>query len=263
MRCDPTNVSSNIPSYSVKFSDENPNPGTNITKSYNLKEGWNELYFLNPNIENNWFQIGSITVKALSDISNRKYDPNEINIIRSLHFEAEQGKYTWTNNESRFYGDDYSGTELLGNIESSGCGTSVTFNVPSNGAGTYNFISRYGTDSDTTIQVTVEDLTHNSLNSYFINASSTGGYNSLANTSPIEIDVPNGECRISVEYYDHWFTIDSFDLYKSDATPEDEPIIPTPEPSEYKRISKDEYYNKTLGGLLGQFAGFLSGYEFV
>ena len=39
--------------------------------------------------------------------------------------------------------------------------------------------------------------------------------------------------------------------------------IPTPEPSEYKRISKDEYYNKTLGGLLGQFAGFLSGYEFV
>ncbi len=30
-----------------------------------------------------------------------------------------------------------------------------------------------------------------------------------------------------------------------------------------KRISKEEYVNKTLGGLLGQFAGFLSGYEFV
>ncbi len=30
-----------------------------------------------------------------------------------------------------------------------------------------------------------------------------------------------------------------------------------------KRMSKDEYVNKTLGGLLGQFAGFLSGYEFV
>ena len=32
---------------------------------------------------------------------------------------------------------------------------------------------------------------------------------------------------------------------------------------EKKEISKDEYYNKTLAGLLGQFAGFLSGYEFV
>ena len=30
-----------------------------------------------------------------------------------------------------------------------------------------------------------------------------------------------------------------------------------------KEISKEEYFNKTLGGLLGQFAGFLSGYEFV
>ncbi len=37
------------------------------------------------------------------------------------------------------------------------------------------------------------------------------------------------------------------------------------EPPEVKTItlSKEEYYNKTLGGLLGQFAGFLSGYEFV
>lgn len=31
----------------------------------------------------------------------------------------------------------------------------------------------------------------------------------------------------------------------------------------YREISKDEYVNKTLGGLLGQFSGFLSGYEFV
>ena len=31
----------------------------------------------------------------------------------------------------------------------------------------------------------------------------------------------------------------------------------------YKIISKQEYTNKTLGGLLGQFAGFLSGYEFA
>ncbi len=30
-----------------------------------------------------------------------------------------------------------------------------------------------------------------------------------------------------------------------------------------KEISKAEYVNKTLGGLLGQFSGFLSGYEFV
>lgn len=30
-----------------------------------------------------------------------------------------------------------------------------------------------------------------------------------------------------------------------------------------KTLSKKEYFNKTLGGLLGQFAGFLSGYEFV
>ena len=30
-----------------------------------------------------------------------------------------------------------------------------------------------------------------------------------------------------------------------------------------KILSKEEYFNKTLGGLLGQFAGFLSGYEFV
>ena len=31
----------------------------------------------------------------------------------------------------------------------------------------------------------------------------------------------------------------------------------------YKTMTKEEYYNKTLGGLLGQFAGFFSGYEFV
>lgn len=30
-----------------------------------------------------------------------------------------------------------------------------------------------------------------------------------------------------------------------------------------KEISKEEYLNKTLAGLLGQFSGFLSGYEFV
>ena len=30
-----------------------------------------------------------------------------------------------------------------------------------------------------------------------------------------------------------------------------------------KELSEEEYVNKTLGGLLGQFAGFLSGYEFV
>lgn len=30
-----------------------------------------------------------------------------------------------------------------------------------------------------------------------------------------------------------------------------------------KTLSREEYVNKTLGGLLGQFAGFLSGYEFV
>lgn len=41
-------------------------------------------------------------------------------------------------------------------------------------------------------------------------------------------------------------------------TPSDDPLTVT-----YKEISKSEYWNKTLGGLLGQFAGFLSGYEFV
>ena len=31
----------------------------------------------------------------------------------------------------------------------------------------------------------------------------------------------------------------------------------------YKDLDKETYWNKTLGGLLGQFAGFLSGYEFA
>ena len=31
--------------------------------------------------------------------------------------------------------------------------------------------------------------------------------------------------------------------------------------TENKEISKDEYFSKTLGGLLGQFAGFLSGLQ--
>lgn len=47
---------------------------------------------------------------------------------------------------------------------------------------------------------------------------------------------------------------------------EDSPVdIVDDEPLEvtYRELSKDEYLNKTLGGLLGQFAGFLSGYEFV
>lgn len=34
-------------------------------------------------------------------------------------------------------------------------------------------------------------------------------------------------------------------------------------PTTYNILSKEEYYSKTLGGLLGQFAGFLSGYEFA
>ncbi len=48
---------------------------------------------------------------------------------------------------------------------------------------------------------------------------------------------------------------------------EDDPD-PAPTPSNfdvevtYKDLDKDVYVNKTLGGLLGQFAGFLSGYEF-
>ena len=33
--------------------------------------------------------------------------------------------------------------------------------------------------------------------------------------------------------------------------------------TEFLTLSKEDYYNKTLGGLLGQFAGFLSGYEFL
>lgn len=43
---------------------------------------------------------------------------------------------------------------------------------------------------------------------------------------------------------------------------EPKPAIP-PVETINKEISKEEYINKTLGGLLGQFAGFLSGYEFV
>ena len=51
-------------------------------------------------------------------------------------------------------------------------------------------------------------------------------------------------------------------------TPEDGPSSSeegtnfAPEVSE-KLLSKETYVNKTLGGLLGQFAGFLSGYEFA
>ncbi len=33
--------------------------------------------------------------------------------------------------------------------------------------------------------------------------------------------------------------------------------------TEMRTISKETYYNKTLGGLIGQFVGFLSGYEFT
>lgn len=41
-----------------------------------------------------------------------------------------------------------------------------------------------------------------------------------------------------------------------------EPVISSMPVTE-KTISKEEYRNKTLGGLLGQISGFLSGYEFV
>ena len=46
-------------------------------------------------------------------------------------------------------------------------------------------------------------------------------------------------------------------------TPSDEDAFYKTVSVENKEITKDEYWNKTLGGLLGQFAGFLSGYEFV
>lgn len=44
--------------------------------------------------------------------------------------------------------------------------------------------------------------------------------------------------------------------------PESSSKVEKPEVT-FKEISKEEYLNKTLAGLLGQFAGFLSGYEFV
>lgn len=48
-------------------------------------------------------------------------------------------------------------------------------------------------------------------------------------------------------------------------TGDDQPLGPIDfEPKvTFKEIDKEEYLNKTLAGLLGQFAGFLSGYEFV
>lgn len=49
----------------------------------------------------------------------------------------------------------------------------------------------------------------------------------------------------------------------STSTPSDKDAFYNDVTIENKEITKEEYVNKTLAGLLGQFSGFLSGYEFV
>ena len=66
------------------------------------------------------------------------------------------------------------------------------------------------------------------------------------------------------------------DLFKKNKQKDNEQQVPIDEGSQMaeggtnfspavteKTLSKEVYVNKTLGGLLGQFAGFLSGYEFA
>jgi len=55
----------------------------------------------------------------------------------------------------------------------------------------------------------------------------------------------------------------SQDNSSSDTLDPDAPTTIDPATQEYLTLSKETYRNKTTGGLLGQFAGFFSGYEFV
>ena len=210
-----------VPATGTWYSDSSPT-GQKVAVNYNLLQGWNELYYLAPNIthgDGQYAQIGAIEIIGLT---NRRYDPSELDTdIHTLHFEAEQGYYVGKNGGSRFYDyTNYSGGELLGAIEADGCGSGVTFQLPSQGAGQYDFTARIGCGGGTTVKVFVDDFETEWSNdctttAYQIdNISASANWNVMKTTPSLRVTLPSGWCRIRVEYGGQWFTLDSFDLVK-------------------------------------------------
>ncbi len=209
-----------LPATGHWYNDEQP-VGTEVSVTYNLQQGWNELYYMNDPQERasgGYAQVGAITVKALAD---RKYDPSELDTsIHSLHFEAEQGYYVGKDGGNRFYGASYSGTELLGAIEADGCGTGVTFCLPSQGAGQYDLTARIGCENNTNIKVFVDDFVNEWANdcettNYLIESeSASSSWNVMKTTASVRVTLHEGWNRIRVEFANAWFTLDSFNLVK-------------------------------------------------
>ncbi len=210
-----------VPATGTWYSDSSPT-GQKVAVNYNLLQGWNELYYLAPDIthgDGQYAQIGAIEIIGLT---NRRYDPSELDTdIHTLHFEAEQGYYVGKDDGSRFYDyTNYSGGELLGKIEANGCGSGVTFQLPSQGAGQYDFTARIGCGGGTTVKVFVDDFTNEWSNNctttaYQIdNISASANWNVMKTTPSLRVTLPSGWCRIRVEYGGQWFTLDSFDLVK-------------------------------------------------
>ncbi len=210
-----------VPNTGHWYSDSTPT-GAQITVEYDLLQGWNELYYLIPDVPDPWCQIGSITVKGLE---NRRFDPTELDRdVKSLHFEAEQGNYKGKNGGARFYGDGYSGTEMLGAIEEDGAGTAVTFYLPpSEGAGQYDFTARIGCGNGTKMKVFVDDLINEWLEdctttTYEItDIPASPNWDVMQTTPSVRITLPGDWCRIRVEFGGNWFTLDSFDLVRVNA----------------------------------------------
>ena len=200
------------------FTDEHPD-GTIFARNYNLKQGWNELYYMAPNMDSNYFQVGSIVVKALN---GRRFDPNEIDrTVENLHFEAEQGYYQFKNGSQRFFDNTkYSGGESLGAIEETGKGTGVTFKLPSQGAGTYDLTVNLGCGNNTNVKVYVDDFTDEwsdgcDTYTYTISGvSASASWNTMKTTDSVRVNLYEGWNRIRVEYDNSWIVLDCFDLVR-------------------------------------------------
>ena len=195
--------------------------GEDLVVQYNLKQGWNELTYATPFIDNNYLQIGSINVLGNTD---RRFDPNDIDTsIKTLHIEAEHGNYKSTNGQSQskdFYGDSYSQNRLLGGIEATGTGSEMTFNLPAQGAGKYRMTAKVGCGKDQNIKVLVDDMVTEWADDCITKeyTMKTGGaspaWNVTRETDSLDITLASGWNRIRVLFNGDWFTLDCIDLVK-------------------------------------------------
>lgn len=218
-------ITTELPSTGRWYNNSNP-VGENLVVQYELKQGWNEIRYtrhVDTYLDKgNYFQIGSLTMKK---IEGRRFDPNELDTrVKSIHLEAEQGLTYGMENGNPVegagwwgYNGNCSNGVVIGGIECEGCGSGMTFNVPSGNGGQYDLKVKAGCDANTTMNVYVDDFVSEWANdcvttSYQLIKENAGGFDNPNYSGTIRVTLPDGWCRVRVEFANRWFTLDCVDL---------------------------------------------------